>query len=440
MLVPIRVMLLTTSYPSCEQDPSGVFVDRLAVELTRIGYAVEVLAPSDGMVFGNRMVNGIETFRFAYFWPRRAIALTRGMGGIPENLTRSRLARMQLLPMMTLFLIHSLLRIREFDLIYANWLGAGIIGAVTNLLTGKPMVVSFRGDDGYLARDKGIWRTLTRWVSRRAHVVAPVSEGIREILVRIGVSCDKVVVPRLGVDLELFHPDEDRSNRSDQVCVAFVGSLIRKKGPQDLIQALEDPGLNSIHLVIVGDGILREELMQQCLRAGLTGRVKWQGLRSQKEVAAILRSCDIFCLPSYTEGKPNVIKEAMASGLPVIATRVGGIGELLADGVTGRLFSPGDVHELRECLKALAVDRDLRRKMGRAGLEKIRQEGAGWDASAKDFDEIFRGALQQSVRSGPGYSMRAEATVQPDLQGSGHGVRPTDRTARNGPSWHSTNP
>ncbi len=429
--MPIRVLLLTTCYPSHEQDPSGVFVDRLATALARTGYDVKVLAPSDGMVFGNQLVNGIETFRFAYFWPRSATRLTRGLGGIPENLARSPLARMQLLPMMALFLVHSLLQIRKCDLIYANWLGAGIIGAIANLLTGKPLVVSLRGDDGYLARDKRIWRTLTKWVSRRACVVAPVSEGIREILVQIGVPGDKVVVPRFGVDLELFHADEHPMNRSDQLTVVFVGSLIKKKGPQDLIQALEDPALSDIRLVMVGDGILREELTEKCREAGLTGRVDWQGLRSQKEVAAILRSCDILCLPSYTEGKPNVIKEAMASGLPVIATPVGGIAELVEDGVTGRLFSPGDVHALRECLKALAADSDLRTKMGKAGLEKIKQEGASWDASAKDFDEIFRGALKRSNRSGSGDATRADNSVQPGLQSSGPVVSPTEEIVRN---------
>ena len=412
----IKVLLLTTCYPSHEHDPSGIFLDKLATALAKIGYTVEVLAPSDGTVFGNLRVNSIKTLRFAYFWPRSLMALTRGMGGIPENLTRSRFARMQLLPMMFLFLVHTLFQIRRYDLIYANWLGAGIIGAITNLLTGKPMVVSFRGDDGYLAKEKPIWRILTRWVCQRASIVAPVSEGIREILLHIGVPGKKIVLPKFGVDLELFQCNEHQINRADQVTVVFVGSLIRKKGPQDLIQAINDPSLKNVRLVIVGDGILRQELVKECGRAGLTERVEWQGTRSQDEVAAILSSCDILCLPSYTEGKPNVIKEAMASGLPVIATRVGGVGELVTDGITGWLFSPGNVRELRECLKKLAADINLRMKMGKAGLEKISREGASWDASAKDFDEIFRRAFEQSLRCGHGYSMRAEPVFNPIYQ------------------------
>jgi len=396
--VPTRVLLLTTCYPSSENDPSGVFLDRLATALARVGYQVTVLAPSDGTVFGKRVVNGIETFRFGYFWPRSATVLTKGLGGIPENLARSRLARLQLYPMMALFLLHTLFRSRTCDVMYANWLGAGIVAAVTNLITGKPMVVSYRGDDGYLARDRRIWRMLTQWVSHRAAVLAPVSEGMRSILVDIGVPSEKVVVPRFGVDLELFHCAEGQAHPDDHVRVVFVGSLIKKKGPQDLIQALDDPALTRVHLIVVGDGIIRTELEETCRDAGVSDRVEWLGLRSQQEVAVILRKCHILCLPSYTEGKPNVIKEAMASGLPVIAAQVGGVGELVSDRVTGRLFSAGNVDELRECLKELVADGDLRIKMGRAGLEKIRRENADWDESAKDFDGIFRRALQGSKR------------------------------------------
>jgi glycosyltransferase involved in cell wall biosynthesis len=217
---------------------------------------------------------------------------------------------------------------------------------------------------------------------------------MRSILVDIGVPADKVVVPRFGVDLDLFHCREEHEPRSDLVRVVFVGSLIKKKGPQDLIEALNDSALNRVELVMVGDGIIREELEETCRQTGLTDRVEWLGLRSQQEVAAILRTCDILCLPSYTEGKPNVIKEAMASGLPVIATQVGGVGELVADRETGLLFSAGNVGELRECLRELASDEGLRKKMGTAGLEKIKRENADWDESAKDFDAIFRRALQ----------------------------------------------
>src|SRR5208337_2210139 len=173
--VKAKVLVLTTSYPSHEEDPSGVFIAKLLAAIRRRGYSVKVVAPSDGTFYGHRNIGGIETVRFGYFWPRSLERLTRGAGGIPENMNHSLLARLQLFPMMIGFFFVSVAQSRGADIVYANWLGAGIIGALVNLFTRKPLVVSFRGDDGYLARDRFIWRTLTKWVVGRASMVAPVS-------------------------------------------------------------------------------------------------------------------------------------------------------------------------------------------------------------------------------------------------------------------------
>jgi len=177
------ILVLTTSYPSHETDPSGVFIAKLLAAIKTRGYSIKVVAPSDGSFYGRREVGGIETIRFEYFLPRSLERLTRAGGGIPENIKQSFLARLQLVPMLFMFLLVALRQSRGSDLVYANWLGAGIVGAAVNLLTRKPLVVSFRGDDGYLARDRLVWRILTKWVARRAAVVAPVSSELASILV-----------------------------------------------------------------------------------------------------------------------------------------------------------------------------------------------------------------------------------------------------------------
>ncbi|MBI5248772.1 MAG: glycosyltransferase family 4 protein [Desulfomonile tiedjei] len=393
MLRP-RILLLTTCYPSCEGDPSGVFIERLAIEFRKKGHHVGVVCPSDGSFFGRRVVNGIDTVRFGYFRPRSFLRLTKGLGGIPENLSQSWLARIQLFPMMFFFLLHTLFEVRRFDIVYANWLGAGIIGAITNMLTGKPMVVSFRGDDGYLARDRVLWRALTLWVSSRAGVVAPVSEELRNVLAAVGIAPAKLRVPRFGVDAELFRPPTSRPNRSDSIQAVFVGALIQKKGLQDLIRALADPSFKHVKLVVLGDGVMRDRLVEECNELGLSDQVEWMGQRPQRDVADIMANSDVLILPSYTEGKPNVVKEAMASGLPVVATRVGGIPELVDDGKTGLLFTPGDVAQLRHCLKQLIDDKDLRSRMSRAALESLRCKALSWEATVEDFEGIFECVLE----------------------------------------------
>ncbi len=121
----MRILVLTTSYPSDHADPSGIFIAKLIAALHRRGYDLKVVAPSNGVFHGRRLLDDIETVRFAYFFPRSLERLCAGAGGIPENMTKSLLARLQVFPMMLAFLFRTLLEARGCDLIYANWLGAG---------------------------------------------------------------------------------------------------------------------------------------------------------------------------------------------------------------------------------------------------------------------------------------------------------------------------
>ena len=261
-------------------------------------------------------------------------------------MAHSLLARLQLLPMMIAFFLVSLVQSREADIVYANWLGAGIVGALVNLFTRKPMVVSFRGDDGYLARDRFIWRALTKWVIARASMVAPVSGELLDIIKGLGIPEQKCHLPRFGVDTDMFHPAAARVDGGPEVRLLFVGSLIVRKGLHDLLEALVDTALKNVRLTVVGEGLYGPQLMEMSERLGLKDRTDWKGILPPAEVAALMRSSDILCLPSYMEGRPNAVNEAMASGLPVIATRVGGIPDMVEEGRTALLFEAGNIQQL----------------------------------------------------------------------------------------------
>ncbi len=389
-----RILVLTTSFPSTEDDWAGIFIAKLLKALQRRGYGVTVLAPSDGVVYGRRTVHGVETIRFPYFLPRSLERLARGAGGIPENLKVSALARLQLPFMTACFLAQTLRWIRGRDLIYANWIGAGVVGAAASKITGKPLVVSYRGDDGYLARDRPVWRFFTRRVSNRASITAPVSAEIGRILIDLGIDAGKVRVPQFGVDTEMYHPAEGDRSPSETVEILFVGSLIPRKGLQDLIAALDDPWLRaSVRLTVVGDGFYGPELRRMGERLGLNDLIEWKGILPPNKTAERMRQSDLLCLPSSMEGRPNVVNEAMASAIPVVAARIGGIPDMVIEGETALLYESGNVEELREHLKQLVGSADLRRRMGRAGLEFLRKSGVSWDATAAEFDEIFREVL-----------------------------------------------
>lgn len=385
-----RILILTTSYPAHEKDPSGIFIAQLAKGIAELGYRIEILAPTDGTVFGNRELFDIPTLRFDYFFPRSLIRLTAGSGGIPENIARSRLARIQVPFMMAAFLLHAIRLGLRSNVLYANWLGAGIVGAVAGFFIRRPLVVSFRGDDGYLARDRPLWRRLTLWVCARAAVIAPVSAELRDILIELGVPAGKIRLPTFGVDTELFRPSgKEQTAPEGTFRILFVGSLIPRKRPEDLLRAISGSEFDETETIFVGDGFLKPDLEALAEQLGIVDRVTWKGTVPQPKVAELMRSADVLCLPSAMEGTPNSVKEAMAAGLPVIASRVGGVPQLVKHGETGLLHDIGDVDTLREHLSTLTKDRDRARAMGRAGRARVESSALSWESTAKDFDEIF---------------------------------------------------
>jgi glycosyltransferase involved in cell wall biosynthesis len=166
-----------------------------------------------------------------------------------------------------------------------------------------------------------------------------------------------------------------------------VGRLDVKKGLREMLAAaarlaLEHPRLQ---LAFVGEGLFGKELEDRAGNAGLGGRVRLPGVCSSAEVARWMAAADVFCLPSYYEGCPNVLVEALACGRPVVSTTVGGIPELVtAD--CGILVAPGDVEQLAGALAAA-----LRRNWNEPAI--ARRFRRGWDVVAAETDAVCRSVL-----------------------------------------------
>ena len=153
----------------------------------------------------------------------------------------------------------------------------------------------------------------------------------------------------------------------------FVGRLVEAKGLGVLFTAMAElvPSRPELMLTIVGDGPDRQKLERKAAALGLTEHVKFVGSKSQAEVAELLATAEVFVLPSYAEGVPVVLMEALGSGVPVVASFVGGVAELVEDGVNGFLVAPGDPEALVNRLSQVLDDGELRASMGAAGREKV---------------------------------------------------------------------
>lgn len=210
-----------------------------------------------------------------------------------------------------------------------------------------------------------------------ASFVICVSEFARSQLMRIVATdqWDKLHVVHCGVDTRRFAGTPAR-NGGAEVEVVCVGRLVPEKGQPVLLEAvsrLRAAG-RPVSLTVVGDGPEGTMLQALARQLNATEYVSFLGAVPHTEVAAILDRSDVFCLPSFAEGVPIVLMEAMAMALPVVACGVMGIPELISDGVTGRLVRPGSSDDLAAVLGSLIDDPDGRQRLGRAAQARVAAE------------------------------------------------------------------
>lgn len=222
-----------------------------------------------------------------------------------------------------------------------------------------------------------LYRWMARWVNGFIAVSNDVEAGI---LNTIGPVQERIAIISNGVDTRRYQAPIDRSATRQglgfsgtEILYAVVGTLKEQKGHRYLVDAVapliaQTPRL---HILIVGDGELRSSLEAQVCAAGIEGNVHFLGNRN--DVPAILAASDVFVLPSLWEGLPMALIEAMASGLPVIATLVSGSQQVVEQGQSGLLVPPGEVAPLRQAIEDLLVDPERAKLLGKAAQRRIEE-------------------------------------------------------------------
>ncbi len=299
--------------------------------------------------------------------------------GVPVTMLRykSDASFAKLRGLTTLWDILRLIRERQVGILHTHEFFMNILGLVASRLTGVPLVATVHGKNYYADRFRR--RLAYRLVGRLADQMIAVSEDVRRFLAgRLGIAPDRIRVVPNGVPLEEEPPQERVSALRDSLrlgrdsrVVGTVGSLYPVKGHRYLIDAAPRVVLRFPHAVflIVGRGGLQEELEAQAHRVGVAPRLRFLGHRD--DVRHLLAICDVFVLPSLSEGMPLALLEAMAAGVPVVATRVGGVSEVMEDGKTGLLVPPGDSHALAESIVTLLDNRTLAREIGESARNVV---------------------------------------------------------------------
>ena len=302
-----------------------------------------------------------------------------------------------------------LIRRERPQILHTHTAKAGAIGRLAALLAGSarpPVIVhTFHGHvlRGYFDPLRAwVFRVLERQLARVSTALIAVSPEVRDDLVRLGVAPrEKFAVVRLGIELEQrVAPGADGRAETrrmlgvppERFLVGWIGRMTGVKRTDDLLLAfkeLRDRGVDAC-LCLVGDGPQRGALERTAHELGVVRDCLFLGY--QEEVAPFYAAFDAFVLTSGNEGTPVTTIEALASGIPVVATRVGGVSDVVRDGEDGFLVPPGAMGELADRLARLAREPELGRRLGEAGRRRVLPRYAV-DRLIDDIDRLYRELL-----------------------------------------------
>lgn len=305
--------------------------------------------------------------------------------------------------------VSSLLRLADEiqpDIIHAHnlFFSTTLIAAALKRHLARPLVVTMHlGTLDCISGPARIaaagWeRTVGRSILRCADRVIAVSQAVAKHAAALRYPASSTRVIPNGVDLDRFFPSPDST--SDHARVGLVGRLIFNKGPRYFVESV--PAVLEMHprteFVLAGEGPLRDELERRVAQLGIGHAVTFLGKRT--DIPDILRTCDLYVRPSLTEGLPLTVLEAMACGVPVIATPVGGTAEVVQDGVTGLLIRPGEVDDLARATNDLLANPSRGRALAHQARALV-QRSFNWDAVTRQTTAVYQELIHTESVSWP---------------------------------------
>ena len=392
------LLVLTSSFPNSPDDETCGYIRDFARSLSN-EFNVTVLAPPD--------LN-------ATAWPADRFRLMRSRSILPlrldpfqagrdlNNLAEASLvARFVILLSLVTFSLRAIYLALKADVVCSHWMfPSGLIGALICRLLGKPHIVLEHSGSLHLLSKTRAGKMVAKFLINSSRQVVAVSADLKKKLIDLCPQArDVIEIIPMGVKLSgltkpvRLNASSLASETVSPFTILFIGRLTRIKGLDVLLRAAS--GLRYVRVVVGGDGECRNELEQ--LAHDLSVNASFLGRVNASQRQRLLSDCDVAVIPSRilhdgrTEGTPVVCLEAMAAGRVIIASRVGGLPEVITDKQNGLLFDPEDHDVLREKIKTILEDEGLRQNVEREAIRSSMEYS--WDRTSKRYAQLIRKAL-----------------------------------------------
>jgi len=389
----LKICLVSVEYPPT-MGGSGVYAYNLAVNLVKLGHEVHVIT---------RKLLGSKSYEI-----QEGVKIHR-INWIPIP--------MFYIPFFSILSFKYVLKLHKkekFDIIHGNWncdlfynkkyFGVPLISTMHGTWIGEYNSVLYQPLKYYGINDLSIrafgkfFGKIDKKVAQKTDRLIVVSKfSKKEVLKYYKIPESKIEVISNGVDRTIFNKEKKDMhlyriiNPNNYPLLLYVGRLVARKAPQVLIDAIAivRKEVPDIELIIVGAGPLRNSLLKKIHELGLEENIKIYSNISFDTLSKIYAISDIFVLHSYYEAQGIVLLEAMASGLPIVATAVGGVPETALKDICGKLVPPGNPEKLAEAIIELIENEELRKKYGKNGFERVKKY-YDWAYLAQKMESLYK--------------------------------------------------
>jgi len=371
----LKIYSLATTYPESLTSVKPKFVHVLNKELAQLGVDVKVIVPHTKGSLTIETMESVMIRRFKYL-PEKYELNERS---IPDEMKRSKFGKLKMTFMIGIFFIFTYFEClkEKPDIIHGHWaFPGGYIAFLVSKLVGAKCVISIHGAETPLLKKSKFILKKTINSLNKSHAVIVNSDYTKNEYKKLGVKEDKMttIAPPPNFvqhtqDKELLKKFRRRFGADDLKIILFVGRLVERKGVEYLIKAVPKIKTSQVHVIIAGGGWLMNDLKELVSSLELDNKVTFFGPPTNEELGYLHDISDVFVIPSIvdsmgeTEGLGLVIPEAMESGLPVIATSVGGIVDVVKNNNNGILINQKDSNAIAEAVDKILSNKDFADKL-----------------------------------------------------------------------------